>query len=164
MRLVVLLFFGSKIPGWIYHDLYFVCVLHYISLSLFLCCTLLLMVYFILICSTNFIQTLFLFLLILLFVDYFVILLPFQGFLWLFVAIYAWSFNSPILIIKIYWKNILIFVSKRRWWISLTFISKCYFYLPIFGPAGCNRGNLGPVPAPVARGCHGPPNTMLLSF
>ena len=25
-----------------------------------------------------------------------------------------------------------------------------------YGPAGSNRGNLGPVPAPVARGCHGP--------
>ena len=32
------------------------------------------------------------------------------------------------------------------------------------GPAGCNRGNLGPVPATVARGFHGPPNTLLLAL
>ena len=32
------------------------------------------------------------------------------------------------------------------------------------GPAGSNRGKLGPVPAPVARGCHGPPNTLLLAL
>ena len=33
-----------------------------------------------------------------------------------------------------------------------------------FGPAGCNRGNLGPVPAPVEWGCHGPPNTLILAL
>ena len=32
----------------------------------------------------------------------------------------------------------------------------------ISGPAGSNRGNLGSMPAPVARGCHGPRNILLL--
>ena len=32
------------------------------------------------------------------------------------------------------------------------------------GPAGSNRGNLGSVPAPMARGCHGPHNTLLLAL
>ena len=32
------------------------------------------------------------------------------------------------------------------------------------GPVGSNHGSLGPVPAPVARGCHGPHNTLLLAL
>ena len=32
------------------------------------------------------------------------------------------------------------------------------------GPAGSNHGNLGPVPAPVAQGCRGPHNTLLLAL
>ena len=33
-----------------------------------------------------------------------------------------------------------------------------------FVPVGSNHGSLGPVPAPVARGCHGPHNTLLLAL
>ena len=32
------------------------------------------------------------------------------------------------------------------------------------GLAGSNRGNLGPVPAPVGRGCRGPPNTLIIAL
>ena len=32
------------------------------------------------------------------------------------------------------------------------------------GPVGSNHGSLGPVPAPVARGCHSPHNTLLLAL
>ena len=40
-------------------------------------------------------------------------------------------------------------------------LNQCYilgFQSNITGPAPSKRGNLGPVPAPVARGCHGPLN------
>ena len=53
-------------------------------------------------------------------------------------------------------------------YIHLVNISPIFFnsYLnnSLFGPAGSNRGNLGLVPAPMARGCHGPPNTLLIAL
>ena len=42
------------------------------------------------------------------------------------------------------------------------FLPNIYIFIPT-GPVGINHGNLGPVPAPVARGCHGPPKTLLLA-
>ena len=48
--------------------------------------------------------------------------------------------------------------------IGKSVIINMFLHLSYNGPAGSNRGNLGPVPAPVARGCHGPPKTLLLAL
>ena len=54
-------------------------------------------------------------------------------------------------------------IQKQRTTLRLLFVDHQVRYNTL-GPAGSNLGNLGSVPAPVARGCHGLHNTLLLAL
>ena len=97
-------------------------VLIYIYLQFILYCLLVSIIYFCKNFSTVSIQTLFFFLVILFFVDYFFILMYGQIVPCLFMEIDDYVINSFILIIHLYWINILIFGYKRGRWISRIFL------------------------------------------
>ena len=80
---------------------------------------------------TIFIKTILLLFLICFIIDYFIRLLYLWRVCWLITARYFLELNSFILLVRVSWRNLLLFACKRRLWVSIPFIFEYNFDLII---------------------------------